>query len=268
MKNNIPFIAVDAMGGDFAPDEIVKGIAAATHDHNARFILVGDNTQITNILNNESHKSSAIEIDHTSEYVGMDESPKSALEEKPNASIARAAALAADDEVDAILSAGNTGALIMAAAIHIPMIEGVERSALAAVIPTRDFKTGTDGLTLLLDVGATTQCEVKHLIHFAFMGYVYARDILGITNPRVGLLNVGAEKVKGNFTLKRTHELLSTISQINFIGNKEGNDILSNSADVIVCEGMTGNILIKFMEGAAESFKGTRKIWCSDESCL
>ena len=255
MKNNIPLIAVDAMGGDFAPEEIVKGIAAATHDHNARFILIGDSAQIKKILNNESHKSSAIKINHTGEYIGMDESPKNALEEKPNASIARAAALAAGDEVDAMLSAGNTGTLIMAAVMHIPMIEGVERSALAAVIPTRDFKTGTDGLTLLLDVGATIQCEVKHLIHFAFMGHVYARDILGITSPRIGLLNVGAEKIKGSFTLKRTHELLSTISLINFIGNREGNDILNNSADVVVCEGMTGNILIKFMEGAAESLK-------------
>ncbi len=253
MKKSIPTIAVDAMGGDYAPDEIVKGIAAATHEHDARFVLVGDSAIIKNVLDGASYRNSAIEIEHTDEIIGMDEHPLRALVAKPNASVARAALLAKEDDIDAMLSAGNTGAFVMAAAKHIPMIEGIERSALAAVIPTKNFKTDTDGISLILDVGATIGCDVKHLVHFAFMGTIYAREILRIPDPRVGLLNNGTEETKGGPALKRVHKLLKEVSGLHFTGNVEGSDIVKNVADVIVCEGMVGNIIIKLMEGIAGS---------------
>jgi glycerol-3-phosphate acyltransferase PlsX len=253
MKKSIPTIAVDAMGGDYAPGEIVKGIAAATHEHDARFVLVGDSRIIKNVLDGVSYRNGSIEIEHTDEFIGMDELLPRALSEKPNASIARAARLVKEDTIDAMLSAGNTGGLVMAAAKHIPMIEGVERSALAAVIPTRDFKTDTDGISLILDVGATVGCNVKHLVHFAIMGTIYAREILNISDPRVGLLNNGTEETKGGPELRKVYKLLKEVSGLRFAGNIEGSDIVQNAADVIVCEGMAGNIIIKLMEGIADS---------------
>ena len=255
----MPTVAIDAMGGDHAPDEIIKGVAEASREYDARYLLVGDKTKIENALNRYTPKSGSIEIVHTDESIGMDERPRSALEAKSRASIAIAAELTAQEKADALISAGNTGAVILAAAKHIPMIEGVERSALAAVVPTFDIKKHSVSFSLILDIGATIHCESKHLVHFAFMGYIYTKYILNVENPRVGLLNVGTEETKGGQTLTRTYKLLKEIPELNFVGNIEGNNLLSGAADVIVCEGILGNTLIKLIEGVAESLTGLGK---------
>lgn len=258
----MPTVAIDSMGGDHAPDEIIKGVAEASREYDARYILVGDKTKIEQALNRYKPGSGSIEIIHTGESIGMDEHPHSALENKPGASIALAAELVAREKADALLSAGSTGAVILAAAKHIPMIEGVERSALASIFPTRDVKKHSAGFSLILDIGATIHCESKHLVHFAFMGYIYSKYILGIENPRIGLLNVGAEETKGGQTLTHTYRLLKEIPEFNFAGNIEGNNLLSGVADVVVCEGILGNTVIKLMEGVTESLVELGELAC------
>lgn len=253
-KSKMTTIAIDAMGGDNAPGEIVKGVAQASHDFDARYILVGDRNALEREIEIHQPRTGTVEIHDTDEFIAMDESPRSGLESKPKASIVLASKLVNEDKADALLSAGNTGSVILAASKHIPMLDGVERSALAAILPTAAFETTNTKFTLLLDVGATIHCDVKHLVHFAFMGSVYAKDILGVENPKVGLLNVGEEETKGGFTLTKTYKILKEIPELNFTGNIEGNELVSGKAHVVVCDGFSGNTLLKMMEGFAESF--------------
>jgi glycerol-3-phosphate acyltransferase PlsX len=189
----------------------------------------------------------------------MDEDPKQAIREKPDASINIAAKMVNDGYVDGIVSAGNTGATILAAASHIPVIDGIERTALATVYPTAKFDRTKRGFGLMLDVGATLQCSPKQLVHFAFMGNYYLSEVFGFERPRIGLLNIGEEETKGGENLKQTYRLLKKAEELNFIGNIEGKDIPKGVADIVVTEGFLGNVVLKMLEGVAEVVKETGK---------
>ncbi|MCB0263445.1 MAG: phosphate acyltransferase PlsX [Calditrichia bacterium] len=256
-------IVIDAMGGDFAPTEIIKGAEEACKENKQfRCIFVGDEVKIWEQLEQASIPDDRYEIIHTDQYISMKDSPKEALIEKPEASIAIAAQLIKDGKGDALVSAGNTGATVLACSKIIPRMPGVERGVLAAVFPALEQRVSTSGVSIMLDVGATLHCTMNQLVSFAIMGIHYAQEILGIQNPRVGLLNIGEEETKGHDVLVETHKMLKKMSNINFIGNVEGKDILRGVADVIVTEGYTGNILLKGLEGMAEVFMDLGKdIW-------
>jgi glycerol-3-phosphate acyltransferase PlsX len=252
-------IALDAMGGDHAPGEIVRGaIRAAENFENIEITLIGDQKQIENELH-EANTNIPFEIVHTDQWIEMDEDPKTAVKNKDNASINIGARLVNENIVDGLVSAGNTGATILAAAKNIPVIEGIERTALATIYPTAKFEKDKSGFALMLDVGATLKCSAKQLVHFAFMGNFYLADVLGIDQPRIGLLNIGEEETKGGDVLKNTYRLLSKAEELNFIGNIEGKDIPKGIADVVVTEGFIGNVVLKMLEGIAEVVKDTGK---------
>ena len=182
----------------------------------------------------------------------MDDKPKDSVNEKADASINVACQLIRDQKGDALVSAGNTGATIISCSKYVPRMPGVERGVLAAIFPAAKSKKEDPGITIMLDVGATIHCSVNQLVSFAIMGIHYARKIMAIENPRVGLLNIGEEDTKGHETLIETNRLLRENPQFNFIGNVEGKDIMRGIADVIVTEGITGNIVLKGLEGMAE----------------
>jgi len=252
-------IALDAMGGDHAPAEIIRGaIRAAEQLDDIQITLIGDQAAIESEL--KSAKSTlAFDIVHTDEWVNMDEDPKHAIKTKEKASVSLGAKMVNEGLVDGLVSAGNTGATILAAAKYIPVIEGIERTALATVYPTAKFDQTKSGFALMLDVGATLKCSAKQLVHFAFMGNFYLSDVLGINEPRIGLLNIGEEETKGGEILKNTYQLLSKADELNFIGNIEGKDIPKGVADVVVTEGFMGNVVLKMLEGVAEVVKDTGK---------
>lgn len=252
-------IAVDAMGGDFAPQEIVKGVVQALKDEpDLRVVLVGDEQAIRKELAINGYEKE-VAIVHTTEFITMDDSPKKALEAKPNASITLALKLLNDGKADALVSAGNTGGTVLGCAKSLHMIEGLERSALAAIYPTAKFKPGSRGFALMLDVGATIHCTAKQLSHFAFMGSYYVSKILGVENPRVGLLNNGEEESKGGPILSQTYKYLKNEPEINFIGNVEGKEVPKGEVDVIVTEGFVGNVVLKLLEGVGEVVKDMGK---------
>ena len=248
----MPVIAVDAMGGDFAPDEIVKGVARASLTTAIECLLVGHEGRIQAILDSVSYNPEHIGIHHAAEMVGMDEAPKEALRAKREASIAVGARLVAEGRADALVSAGNAGACIIACARHFRTIKGIRKTALASVYPRQTEYTGQDQLALLLDVGATVRCDALDLVQFAVMGSAYARRVSKVAHPRVGLLNMGAEEFKGGEVLTEAHRRLKMLAGIDFVGNIEGNDVAKGRADVIVCEGLLGNVVLKLIEGIAE----------------
>jgi len=248
-------IAVDAMGGDYAPGEVVKGVVMAlNNDPNLQVVLVGDEEAIRHelIMNNYEKE---VAIVHTTETITMDDSPKKALSDKPNASITLAMKLVNDGKADALVSAGNTGATVLACAKNLHMIEGLERSALAAIYPTAKFTPEKRGFALMLDVGATIHCTAKQLSHFAFMGSFYVSNILGVDNPRIGLLNNGEEESKGGPILSQAYKYMKSESELNFIGNVEGKEVPKGEVDVVVTEGFVGNIVLKLLEGIGEVAK-------------
>jgi glycerol-3-phosphate acyltransferase PlsX len=248
----MPVIAVDAMGGDLAPDEIVKGVARASLSTAIECVLVGDERRIQTILESVSYNPEHISIRHASEVVGMDEAPKDALKTKRDASITVGAKLVADGHAQALVSAGNTGACILACARHFRAIKGIHKTALASVYPRQTEYAGQDQLALLLDVGATIRCDAIDLVQFAVMGSAYARRVSKVERPRVGLLNMGIEPFKGGEVLTEAYQMLSALSGIDFVGNIEGNDVAKGRADVIVCEGLVGNVVLKLIEGIAD----------------
>jgi phosphate acyltransferase len=248
----MPVIAVDAMGGDLAPDEIVKGVARASLSTAIECVLVGDERRIQTILESVSYNPEHISIRHASEVVGMDEAPKEALKTKRDASITVGAKLVADGHAQALVSAGNTGACILACARHFRAIKGIQKTALASVYPRQTEYAGQDQLALLLDVGATIRCDAIDLVQFAVMGSAYARRVSKVERPRVGLLNMGIEPFKGGEVLTEAYQKLSALSGIDFVGNIEGNDVAKGRADVIVCEGLLGNVVLKLIEGIAD----------------
>lgn len=238
-------IGIDMMGGDFAPLEAVKGIAQFLNEQESdiRLILVGDKEKINPLATEYNLSPDHIQIVHAEEIIGMNEHPTKALKEKQKSSIAIGFRLLASGKMDAFISAGNTGAMLVGALFSIKALEGVLRPTISTIIPKENGGTG-----LLLDVGLNADCKPEQLNQFAIMGSVFAQTILGIENPKVGLINVGEEEGKGNLLCQATYPLLKENKHINFIGNIEGRDILMDKADVMVCEGFTGNIILKLAE--------------------
>jgi phosphate acyltransferase len=240
-------IAVDAMGGDHAPAVIVEGAVAAARHLDVRVALTGPTADLTAALAScPDWRDLGLEIVEAPDVVGMADSPAAVLRRKPRTSIRVATDLVARREAAALFSAGHTGATVMAAHGAFGMIRGVDRPALAIVIPTR----GRPGV--LLDAGASVECRPQHLLQFAIMGGVYARLALGVERPRIGLLSIGEEETKGNDLTREAHRLLKT-APLQFIGNVEGREIYSGVADVIVCDGFTGNVVLKTSEGLVET---------------
>jgi phosphate acyltransferase len=237
-------IGLDMMGGDFAPLEAVKGVLRYFQqvDVPASLTLIG-NKEGLDLLLTEHPMPVPCTVVHAPEVIGMHEHPTKALKDKQQSSIAVGFRLLAAGETDAFISAGNTGAMLVGALFSIKAIEGVIRPTISSVIPRENGGHG-----LLLDVGLNADCKPEQLNQFAVMGSVYAQQILGISRPRVALLNVGEEEGKGNLLAQATYPLLKANSHIHFVGNIEGRDILSDKADVMVCEGFTGNIMLKFAE--------------------
>ncbi len=238
-------IAVDAMGGDNAPQAVIDGVLSALKQIKEEIVLVGDKEKITPFLGKNTYK---IPICHAAEVIRMDESPSFAIRKKKDSSIVKAINLLKTGEVDAVVTAGNTGAYVAAATINLKLIPGIKRAALASPLPT------AKGVSLLLDVGATVDSSAENLFQFAIMGSIYAKKIMEKENPIVGLINIGEESSKGNQVVKKTYKLLKN-SNLNFIGNIEGRDIFFGSVDVIVCDGFVGNILLKCMEGFTETLE-------------
>lgn len=237
-------IAVDAMGGDYAPEEIIKGtlIAAETWP-DLNLILVGQPERIWPFFRNPVPAN--ISFVEASEEILMNEYPANAVRKKKGASIVVATGLVSQGEADAIVSAGSTGAQMAAALLGLGRIKGIERPAIATILPT------PEGGKLILDVGANLNASPEHLCQYAMMGNVYAEKILGIPTPRVGLLNVGSEEIKGNELMQKAFSLLK-MAPLNFIGNVEGRDVPYGHADVVVCDGFSGNVLLKTAEGVGE----------------
>ncbi len=248
-------IVVDAMGGDHAPGEIIKGAGEASLTlSRSEIILVGDSEHIGRILPEVRHDGGRVRVHHAPDIIGMDEKPSEAIAAKPESSIVVAADLIARGEGDALVSAGNTGASVLACARQWKLLPGVRRSALAAVYPT-ELRRGAidDPFSLLLDVGATIEATANDLVTFALMGSAYARIISKNPRPRVALLSNGSEAGKGPKPIVLAHELLVSATELNFIGNVEGLDIPRGVADVIVCSGYVGNVVIKMLEGVSQT---------------
>ena len=233
------------MGGDYAPLEAIKGIGLYLSAHNlpASLLLIGNKEKIETLLEEQQVPTEKITVVDAPEVIGMHEHPTKALREKPQSSIAVGFQLLASGKMDAFISAGNTGAMLVGALFSIKALEGVIRPTISTIIPKSNGSTG-----VLLDVGLNADCKPEQLNQFAIMGSVYAQLILGIENPRVGLINVGEEEGKGNLLAQATYPLLKGNKKINFTGNIEGRDVLMDKADVMVCEGFTGNIILKMAE--------------------
>jgi phosphate acyltransferase len=243
-------IAVDAMGGDYAPEAILEGAVAAARALSIGLALVGPVERIREALSAIPGAASIdVRLVDSDEAVGMAERPVAGLRRRPNASIRVAVAEVAEGRADALFSAGNTGATVIAAHGGLGMLRGVDRPALAATIPTRQH------VAVLLDVGANAECRPQHLVQFAEMGAVFARVALGIASPRVALLSIGEEETKGNDLTREAHRALKA-SGLDFRGNLEARDVYAGDADVIVCDGFTGNIALKVSEGLVEMIAG------------
>lgn len=248
----MPRIAVDAMGGDFAPAEIVSAVAALSLRTDIQMVLVGFEGQIQALLEEGEYDPEFISVRASGSAIEMGEEPQEAVRSKKDASIQVAARMVADGEADALVSAGNTGACVLAAARHWKLLPGLRKAALASVFPRHPEYEGQDPLGLLLDVGATVRCEALELAQFGVMGSAYARCISRVESPRVGLLNMGAEASKGGDVLVAAHRLLTDSTGVEFVGNIEGHDVATGRADVIVTEGLVGNVVLKLLEGVAE----------------
>jgi phosphate acyltransferase len=248
----MPRIAVDAMGGDFAPEEVVKGVAKTSLESDIEMVLVGNAERIQALLDAGPYDPALISVRHCESVIGMAEDPREGLRTKRDASIVLAARMVAAGDADALVSAGNTGACVLAAAKSFKLIRGVRKAALASVYPRQTDYPEQDPLGLLLDVGATIRCDAIELVQFAIMGSAYARRISKQPTPRVGLLNMGSEESKGGEILVDAHRRLRSLPAINFIGNVEGNDVATGKADVIVAEGLLGNVVLKVLEGVGE----------------
>lgn len=242
-------IGIDMMGGDFAPLEAVKGVFQYLNEENApgTIVLIGNKAQIDPLLSEYAVPADRIKVVHAEQVIDMHEHPTKALKEKQQSSIAIGFHLLATGKTDAFISAGNTGAMLVGALFSIKALEGVLRPTISSIIPKENGATG-----ILLDVGLNADCKPEQLNQFAVMGSVYAQLVLGIDNPRVGLLNVGEEEGKGNILAQATYPLLKENKHIHFIGNIEGRDLLLDKADVMVCEGFTGNVILKLAESLYE----------------
>ncbi|MBI5874524.1 MAG: phosphate acyltransferase PlsX [Deltaproteobacteria bacterium] len=248
-------IAVDAMGGDYAPSVVVEGAVWAARELDVQLILVGDKTRIEDELSKHECKGLPISIKHASQVVGMDESPGQALRKKKDSSIKVCFDLVKNGEADAVVSAGNSGAAMAAGIFVLRNLKAVDRPAIAVILPTKKDPV------VVLDAGGNVDCKPVHLAQFAVMGSVYAKYILKKSNPRIGLLSNGEEEGKGNDLTRETNEILkdNAFNYLNYLGYVEGRDIFSGDVDVVVCDGFVGNVVLKVTEGVAEALTSMLK---------
>jgi glycerol-3-phosphate acyltransferase PlsX len=244
-------IAVDAMGGDNAPEVVVQGAVQAASELGIHVILVGDKELIAGALGSQA-SSDHISVHHCEEVVQMDESPLKAVRKKKDASIRVAFDLVKNGDANAVVSAGNSGATLAAGVLTLGRLKGVERPAIAGIFP------GEKSHVVLIDMGANVDCRPAHLFQFGIMGHAFASSCLGMKNPKVGLLSIGEEDSKGNEQVRLTHELFEQ-SRLNFKGNVEGRDIFSGDVQIIVCDGFVGNVALKLIEGMAEAMTNMLK---------
>ena len=239
-------IAVDVMGSDYGPDEIIQGAIEAMEEYNQEVILVGDQEKIQKKLISKNIKQQ-VEIVHAGEEISMHDSPSTAVRRKKNSSLVKSMQLVKEGKAAAMLSAGNTGAVMASALLELGRIKGIDRPAIAVIIP------GYQHNTVLLDAGANVSCKPQNLLQFGLMGYLYAEKILNYPCPKIGLLSIGVEVTKGNEITIDAYPLLQK-ANINFIGNVEGRDIFFNTVDVVVCDGFVGNVVLKTIEGMAIAY--------------
>ncbi len=236
-------IGIDMMGGDFAPLEAVKGVQLYLSNFENNIFCIGEETQLKALFQEHGVASPFLHIIHAPDAIGYHEHPTKALKEKPNSSIAVGFKLLGEGKIDSFASAGNTGAMLVGAMFTIKPIKGVLRPTIASLLPKLEGKTG-----ILVDVGLNADCKPEQLNQFAILGNLYAKHILNIENPKVGLLNMGEEEGKGNLLAQATYPILKENTQIEFMGNVEGRDLFNDKTDVIVCDGFTGNIVLKTAE--------------------
>jgi len=241
-------IAVDAAGGDYAPHEIVKGAVKAAQEYGVEVALVG-RKKVLHVLAGRYLRKPGLTIIEASQTIGSHESPMKAIRSKPNSSIVVGVNLVKNGSAASFISAGNTGAVLGAALLGLGKVRGIERPAIACIM---DMTPSTP--VLLIDAGANIDCRPRHLVQFAQMGAIFSKHVLGISSPRVGLLSVGEEETKGTQLVQESYQLLKKVNNLNFIGNVEGQDILKVTADVVVTDGFTGNIVIKTIEGLSDTF--------------
>jgi glycerol-3-phosphate acyltransferase PlsX len=241
-------IALDAMGGDHAPDEIIAGAVRAGAELDVEILLVGDRAQIEAYLEQHPSTPQNLTIVDAEGVVSMEEEPLTALRRKPKASINVAMNLVKENQADAVVSAGHSGAAMASALLRLGRIKGIDRPAIGTVFPTMLANKSV----IVLDVGANVDCKPKYLEQFALMGTIYSKYVLGTESPKVGLLNIGEEPSKGNDLALQTYQRLAANPEIPFVGNAEGRDILSGNFDVIVCDGFVGNVVLKFAEAVGE----------------
>jgi glycerol-3-phosphate acyltransferase PlsX len=241
-------VALDAMGGDHAPDEVVRGGIEAALDLGIEVALVGEEAAINSLIRDKTVPP-GLTVHHCTESIRMDETPLKAVRMKKDASIRVAFELVKIGQADAVVSAGNSGAMLAAGVLTLGRLPGVDRPAIAGLFP------GEKGTVILIDVGANVDCRPLHLLQFAVMAHAFAVSCMGIASPKVGLLSIGEEKGKGNEQVRQAHELLQQ-SPLNFVGNIEGRDLLKGEVQVVVCDGFVGNVALKLMEGMGEMMAG------------
>ena len=247
-------IALDAMGGDYAPVETVHGAVDAVAEHpEIKVLLVGKQDEIEKELQKYSYNKENIEEVNATEIIEMGEVPTKAIREKKDSSLVVAMKLVHDGQADAVVSAGSTGAILVGGQLVVGRIKGIKRPALAPFLPSKK------GFSLLIDCGANVDARPEHLVQFAQMGTVYFENVMGKKNPTVGIVNIGTEEEKGNQLVKETYPLLKECEGINFIGSVEAREIASGGADILVCEAFVGNVILKFFEGVALTFLGCIK---------
>ena len=241
-------VAVDAMGGDNAPAEIVKGaVEAINADKRVKVFLVGRQDAVNEQLKQYTYDPAQLEVVHAEEVIETAEPPVMAIRKKKDSSIVRCMTLVKEGHCDAMVSAGSTGAVLVGGQVIVGRIKGVERAPLAPLIPTEK------GVSLLIDCGANVDARPSHLVQFAKMGSVYMEHVMGVPNPKVGIVNIGAEEEKGNALVKEAFPLLKNCLEINFVGSVEARDIPAGAVDVVVCEAFVGNVILKMYEGVGAS---------------
>ena len=247
-------IALDAMGGDYAPEQTVKGaVEAVNSSDEIRVILVGKQDMIAKELEKYEYAKEDIEVVHASEIIDMGDVPTVAIKDKKDSSLVVAMRLVREGKADALVSAGSTGAVLVGGQLVVGRLKGIKRPPLAPFIPT------TKGFSLLIDCGANVDARPEHLVQFAQMGSIYYENVMGNKNPTVALLNIGTEEEKGNQLVKDTKPLMKECKNINYIGSVEARELVSGAADVIVCEAFVGNVVLKFFEGLALTLFGSLK---------
>jgi glycerol-3-phosphate acyltransferase PlsX len=238
-------IGLDIMGGDYAPKATILGAIQAHKklEANQQIVLIGDKEVATSLLKEQNYNPDFFEFVHTTEVIGMGEHPTKAIVQKANSSISVGFNMLKEGTIDSFASAGNTGAMLVGAMFSVKAIPGVLRPAISTVIPKVK-----GGFGIMLDAGANADCKPEHLLQFGIMGSLYSKYVYQIEEPKVGLMNLGEEEEKGNMLTQATHPLLKSSDQLNFIGNIEGRDLFNDKADVIVCDGFTGNVMLKLAE--------------------